>query len=144
MKLPSRRELPDYYGIIKRPMDICKILSKIEEGRYEDANDLQSDFVLLCRNAQEYNEEASVIFEDSIIMQSVFFNARERMEAEVDTFPEEEEEDDEEEEEDSRGKEGKKNKKDKSRGRRKRVKYADDSEDVDDDDDDVSNKKETE
>ena len=33
MKLPSRRELPDYYGVIKRPMDIVKIMTKTEEGR---------------------------------------------------------------------------------------------------------------
>ncbi|XP_069945024.1 ATP-dependent helicase brm isoform X8 [Cherax quadricarinatus] len=146
MKLPSRRELPDYYGIIKRPMDICKILSKIDEGRYEDLNDLESDFMLLCRNAQEYNEEASIIYEDSIVMQSVFVNARERIETETDTLAEEDDDDDdeEEEEEDSRGKKGKKNKGDKSRGRRKRVKYADDSDDdeeeEDDDDDNVSKK----
>ena len=33
MKLPSRRELPDYYEVIKRPMDIVKILKNIDEGR---------------------------------------------------------------------------------------------------------------
>lgn len=137
MKLPSRRELPDYYGVIKRPMDIVKIQSKIEEGRYEDLNDLESDFMLLCRNAQEYNEEASIIYEDSIVMQSVFLNARERIETEADNLPEEdfEEEEEEEEDEDTRPKKSKKSKGEKGRGRRKRVKYADDSDDDDDDDD---------
>lgn len=33
MKLPSRRELPDYYDVIKKPMDIKKILSRIEDGK---------------------------------------------------------------------------------------------------------------
>jgi SWI/SNF-related matrix-associated actin-dependent regulator of chromatin subfamily A protein 2/4 len=33
MKLPSRKELPDYYEIIKKPMDIKKILSRIEDGK---------------------------------------------------------------------------------------------------------------
>lgn len=36
----------------------------------------------LCKNAQIYNEEASLIHEDSIVLQSVFTNARERLEAE--------------------------------------------------------------
>lgn len=45
--------------------------------------------MLLCRNAQEYNEEASIIYEDSIVMQSVFLNARERIETEADNLPEE-------------------------------------------------------
>jgi len=33
MKLPSRRELPDYYEIIKKPLTINKLLQKIEEGK---------------------------------------------------------------------------------------------------------------
>ena len=30
MKLPSKKELPDYYEVIRRPVDIAKILSKID------------------------------------------------------------------------------------------------------------------
>ncbi|KAK8725983.1 hypothetical protein OTU49_010589, partial [Cherax quadricarinatus] len=136
MKLPSRRELPDYFAIIRRPIDICKILSKIDEGRYEDVNDLQSAFMLLCRNAQEYNEESSIIYEDSVVMQSVFVNARERVEAEVETLHDEEAEEDNEEKQEEDDSTGKKNKTDRGRSRRKRVKYADDSDDDDDDDKD--------
>lgn len=33
IKLPTRRELPDYYEIIKRPMDISKITQKIDDGK---------------------------------------------------------------------------------------------------------------
>lgn len=33
MKLPSRHKLPDYYEVIKKPMDIKKIVTKIEEGK---------------------------------------------------------------------------------------------------------------
>ena len=33
IKLPTRRELPDYYEIIKKPVDITKILSKIDDGK---------------------------------------------------------------------------------------------------------------
>jgi len=33
MKLPSRKELPDYYEVIKKPMDIKKILSRIEDDK---------------------------------------------------------------------------------------------------------------
>ena len=34
----------------------------------------------LCKNTQHYNEDGSLIFEDSIVLQSVFTNARERIE----------------------------------------------------------------
>merc|ERR1711894_570896 len=30
-KLPSRKELPDYYEIIKKPVDIAKIQQRIDE-----------------------------------------------------------------------------------------------------------------
>lgn len=36
----------------------------------------------LCKNAQTYNEEASLIHEDSIVLQSVFTNARQSIEQE--------------------------------------------------------------
>lgn len=36
--------------------------------------------MLLCENTQKYNEDGSLIFEDSIVLQSVFTNARERLE----------------------------------------------------------------
>lgn len=43
--------------------------------------DLERDFMLLCQNAQIYNEEASIIHEDSIVLQSVFSEVRQKIEA---------------------------------------------------------------
>ncbi|XP_043588909.1 ATP-dependent helicase brm isoform X2 [Bombus pyrosoma] len=82
MKLPSKRELPDYYEIIKKPLTINKLLQKIEEGKYTDFDELEKDFMQLCKNAQIYNEEASLIYEDSIVLQSVFMDARQQIEEE--------------------------------------------------------------
>lgn len=79
MKLPSRQKLPDYYEIIKKPVDIKRIMQRIDEGRYMDFTDLEKDFVQLCQNAQIYNEEASLIYEDSVNLQSVFFSAKQKM-----------------------------------------------------------------
>jgi len=88
-KLPSKKELPDYYEIIRKPVDIAKIQQRIDDDKYEDMAALQRDFMLLCENTQKYNEDGSLIFEDSIVLQSVFTNARERLEQEPDE-PEEE------------------------------------------------------
>ena len=33
MKLPTRKELPDYYEVIRRPVDISKIQAKIDDGK---------------------------------------------------------------------------------------------------------------
>ena len=79
MKLPTRKELPDYYEVIRKPVDISKILTKIEDGKYDDMDALERDFMLLCNNTQKYNEDGSLIHEDSIVLQSVFTNAREKL-----------------------------------------------------------------
>lgn len=96
MKLPPRRDLPDYYEVIKKPMDIVKIKNKIREHRYRSLDDLESDFMLLCRNAQLYNIETSTIFEDSVTLQTVFADARKTVESTI----EKEEEDDTDEKDD--------------------------------------------
>ena len=72
MKLPNRKELPDYYKIIQKPVDITKILTKIDNGKYKDIDDMAKDFMLLCQNTQKYNQDGSLIHEDSIILESVF------------------------------------------------------------------------
>lgn len=79
MKLPSKRELPDYYEVIKKPLDIKKILSRIEEAKYVDFADLEKDFFQLCQNAQIYNEETSLIYEDSIVLQKIFSQAKQKI-----------------------------------------------------------------
>merc|ERR1711997_645526 len=91
-KLPSRKELPDYYEIIRRPVDIAKIQQRIDDDKYDEMDALEKDFMLMCKNTQKYNEDGSLIFEDSIVLQSVFTNARERLEQEPDEPDDEERE----------------------------------------------------
>ena len=50
--------------------------------QYTDFDELEKDFMQLCKNAQIYNEETSLIYEDSIVLQSVFMDARQRIEEE--------------------------------------------------------------
>lgn len=42
-------------------------------------DDLERDFGLLCKNAQTYNVESSLIYEDSIVLNRVFQTARVRI-----------------------------------------------------------------
>ncbi|KAK3584043.1 hypothetical protein CHS0354_018347 [Potamilus streckersoni] len=84
-KLPSKKELPEYYEIISSPVDFKKIKQRFKEHRYRSIDDLEDDIMLLCGNAQMYNVEGSVIYEDSIVLQSVFTEARERLEKEMES-----------------------------------------------------------
>lgn len=82
MQLPTRKELPDYYEVIDRPMDFNKIKRKIKEGRYKSINDMGKDVILLCQNAQQYNQDGSEIYNDSVLLQSVWETAKKRIMAE--------------------------------------------------------------
>ncbi|EDO48116.1 predicted protein [Nematostella vectensis] len=73
--LPTKKDLPDYYQIIKQPVDIRKIRERINSHKYRCLEDLDEDFTLMCRNAQTYNMEGSIIFDDSIKLQSLFDHA---------------------------------------------------------------------
>lgn len=63
--LPPPQDYPDYYEVIKRPIDLDKIGVKLKSGQYETLEDLLSDFVLMFDNACKYNEPDSQIYKVS-------------------------------------------------------------------------------
>merc|ERR1712168_609117 len=123
-KLPSRKELPDYYEIIRKPVDIAKIQQRIEDDKYEDMDALERDFMTLCKNTQQYNEDGSLIFEDSIVLQSVFTNARSRIEREPDEADDDDDNSRMDVDEDSRASSGSSTKKKKEGTSSKKKKKA--------------------
>lgn len=61
IQLPTRRELPDYYEIIKKPIDLKRIQTRIKDNKYLNMDMLQADIELMARNTQEYNVEGSLV-----------------------------------------------------------------------------------
>ncbi|XP_039400594.1 probable global transcription activator SNF2L2 isoform X6 [Mauremys reevesii] len=155
IQLPSRKELPEYYELIRKPVDFKKIKERIRNHKYRSLGDLEKDVMLLCHNAQTFNLEGSQIYEDSIVLQSVFKSARQKIAKEDESEDEsnDDEEDDEEDESESESKSVKVkiklNKKDekgrdkgKGKKRQSRVKakpvVSDDDSDEDQDENDQS------
>jgi ATP-dependent helicase STH1/SNF2 len=68
MRLPSKRDYPDYYKVIKNPIS----MKKIRTNRYKSGLDFKQDFYTLFRNAQTYNEESSIVYKDSVKLQVNF------------------------------------------------------------------------
>ncbi|XP_034386484.1 transcription activator BRG1 isoform X2 [Cyclopterus lumpus] len=101
IQLPSRKELPEYYELIRKPVDFRKIKERIQGYRYRSLGDLERDVMLLFQNAQTFNLEGSLIYEDSIVLQSVFTSLRQKVEKEEESEGEESEEEEEELEEGS-------------------------------------------
>ncbi|XP_045467902.1 ATP-dependent helicase brm isoform X1 [Harmonia axyridis] len=135
MKLPPKKDYPDYYEVIKKPLDINKILNRIDDGKYSDMADLERDFMLLCQNAQIYNEEASLIHEDSIVLQSVFTNAKQRLETDAESDNDDDKESTKSDNESTVKMKLKLKKEKKTPGRKKKNtrKYISDDDDEDDD-----------
>ncbi|XP_008935119.1 PREDICTED: ATPase family AAA domain-containing protein 2, partial [Merops nubicus] len=50
-------EVPDYGTVIKQPMDLSAVLSKIDLHQYLTAGDFLKDIDLICSNALEYNPD---------------------------------------------------------------------------------------
>ncbi|XP_067006517.2 ATPase family AAA domain-containing protein 2 [Anabrus simplex] len=50
-------EVPDYLTIVKQPMDLETMMTKIDLHRYMCAQEFLDDVDLLCRNALEYNPD---------------------------------------------------------------------------------------
>ncbi|KAF7250501.1 putative global transcription activator SNF2L2 [Varanus komodoensis] len=154
IQLPSRKEYPEYYELIRKPVDFKKIKERIRNHKYRSLSDLEKDVMLLCHNAQTFNLEGSQIYEDSIVLQSVFKSARQKLAKEDESEEDSnEEEDDEEDESESESKSVKVkiklNKKDdknrdkgKGKKRQSRVKakpvVSDDDSDEDQDENDQS------
>ncbi|XP_041475495.1 transcription activator BRG1-like isoform X1 [Lytechinus variegatus] len=80
MQLPPKRILPDYYELITKPMDLKKVKDRIRLHKYRCLDDLEKDTVLMFQNAQIYNLEGSQIYDDSIVLHSVFTTARKCLE----------------------------------------------------------------
>jgi len=69
LKLPSKHDYPDYYDIIKRPIDMEKISARIRANGYETMEDAVADFTLVFDNACKYNEPDSQIYKDAQSLQ---------------------------------------------------------------------------
>ncbi|XP_033474870.2 putative global transcription activator SNF2L2 [Epinephelus lanceolatus] len=156
VQLPSRKELPEYYELIRKPVDFKKIKDRVRSHKYRGVGDLERDVMLLCHNAQTFNLEGSQIYEDSIVLQSVFKSARQKIAKDDESDDDSDEDEDDEDESEAEAKSVRvkiklskearshdKGKKRQSRGKAKPV-VSDDDSDEDLDDNDQSDKSDDE
>ncbi|KHN88716.1 Nucleosome-remodeling factor subunit [Toxocara canis] len=67
---------PDYYKIIKKPMDLGLVQSKIERLEYDRLKDFSADVTQIFENARTYNAKDSAIYQCADILEQRF---RERL-----------------------------------------------------------------
>nr|XP_033782116.1 protein polybromo-1 isoform X7 [Geotrypetes seraphini] len=71
-KLPSKVQYPDYYAIIKEPIDLKTIAHRIQTGHYKSVSAMGKDIDLLAKNAKTYNEPGSQVFKDATTIKKLF------------------------------------------------------------------------
>ena len=55
-------EAPDYHEIVKRPMDLKTIKSRVKDGLISNSLEFQRDIFLMFANAMMYNRPGSEIY----------------------------------------------------------------------------------
>lgn len=71
-KVPSKVHYPDYFAIIKDPIDLKTISQRIQSGHYKNLNAMAKDIDLLAKNAKTYNEPGSQVFKDANTIKKLF------------------------------------------------------------------------
>ncbi|AJR49126.1 Sth1p [Saccharomyces cerevisiae YJM1400] len=64
-KLPSKRDYPDYFKVIEKPMAIDIILKNCKNGTYKTLEEVRQGLQTMFENARFYNEEGSWVYVDA-------------------------------------------------------------------------------
>ncbi|PPR01936.1 hypothetical protein CVT24_001275 [Panaeolus cyanescens] len=65
LRKPPKRQYPDYYELIKKPIALDDIKKQLDSDAYSSIEDVKADFELLFGNAKQYNQTESEIFQDA-------------------------------------------------------------------------------
>lgn len=64
--------IPNYFDIIKKPMDLSKITSKLYNGEYQTPKDFQSDVNLMFRNCYKFNPPEDPVHQQALQLEQLF------------------------------------------------------------------------
>ena len=65
MRLPSKRQYPDYFQLVKRPISLDEIKIQLDQGSYKTFEEVKDDLVHCFTNAKKYNQKNSPIWLDA-------------------------------------------------------------------------------
>lgn len=65
LKKPPKRQYPDYYKIIQKPIALDDIKKRLDTRSYLTLEEVKADFELCFTNAKEYNMKDSEIWKDA-------------------------------------------------------------------------------
>ncbi|KAG2116963.1 hypothetical protein DEU56DRAFT_874123 [Suillus clintonianus] len=95
-------DIPTYYRVIKKPMDMSTMRKKLEAGEYPNASKFFDDFKLMIRNCFLFNPAGTLVNQAGIELQRLFDEKWKNLPPLRDVSDEEEEEYEDEESEEER------------------------------------------
>ncbi|RVD82395.1 uncharacterized protein DFL_006821 [Arthrobotrys flagrans] len=69
---PVALEIPDYFKIIKKPMDMSEIQRKLNHNEYNNSNEFEADIRLMFNNCYKFNPPSSPVYECGKQLEAVF------------------------------------------------------------------------
>lgn len=70
----NREEVPDYYEVIKEPMDLSTMESKLENDKYDLFDQFLYDAKLVFKNCRSYNAEHTTYYKNANKLEKFFNN----------------------------------------------------------------------
>ncbi|KAF5377272.1 hypothetical protein D9615_006425 [Tricholomella constricta] len=71
-ELPDKRDYPDYYHLITRPIALSHLRKRANSNYYKTVQAYRDDWKLMFNNARTYNQEGSWVYLDAEEMEKVF------------------------------------------------------------------------
>ncbi|KAI5852588.1 Bromodomain-containing protein [Morchella snyderi] len=69
---PVALNIPEYFKIIKKPMDLGTIQSKLKTNQYESGNDFEADLRLMFRNCYKFNPPNQAVHQMGKRLEGIF------------------------------------------------------------------------
>ncbi|CAI6265351.1 unnamed protein product [Periconia digitata] len=81
---PAALNIPTYYDIVKKPMDLTKIENKLKEAKYPKVVDFMEDLDQIITNSELFNSSSHPITQNGYNMRAYFLKGTERLPREGD------------------------------------------------------------
>ncbi|KAG0055639.1 hypothetical protein BGZ83_007939 [Gryganskiella cystojenkinii] len=69
LRLPSKRDYPEYYQIITQPIAMDQIKKRMKSAYYKTPIEFKDDFHQMFENARDFNQEGSWVYVDSEVLE---------------------------------------------------------------------------
>ncbi|KAF9285687.1 hypothetical protein BGZ68_003650 [Mortierella alpina] len=72
---PIAENIPNYFEIVKKPMDLSTIKAKLDDGKYAKMQEFEDDVRLMLSNCAKFNPVGTMVYNEGQELEAVFDSA---------------------------------------------------------------------